>query len=129
MGEKKLFNRLFEENLLNNRKLVNLNHKITDLENKFDNIPEDTDIILTHDTPMLGDLDLLPPSQWNPKTIHAGGKSLADAICRVQPRYVFCGHLHTCKDKYLKLDNTEIYNVSILDNNYKEIYKPLYLDI
>lgn len=45
------------------------------------------------------------------------------------PRYVFCGHLHTCKDKYLKLDNTEIYNVSILDNNYKEIYKPLYLDI
>lgn len=78
----------------------------------------DTDIILTHDTPMLGDLDLLPPSQWNPKATHAGGKSLADAICRVQPRYVFCGHLHTCKDKYLKLDD-----------NYKEIYKPLYLDI
>lgn len=99
------------------------------LKGYYDNIPEDTDIILTHDTPMLGDLDLLPPSQWNPKAIHAGGKSLADAICRVQPRYVFCGHLHTCKDKYLKLDNTEIYNVSILDNNYKEIYKPLYLDI
>lgn len=99
------------------------------LKGYYDNIPEDTDIILTHDTPMLGDLDLLPPSQWNPKTIHAGGKSLADAICRVQPRYVFCGHLHTCKDKYLKLDNTEIYNVSILDNNYKKIYKPLYLDI
>lgn len=78
---------------------------------------------------MLGDLDLLPPSQWNPKAIHAGGKSLADAICRVQPRYVFCGHLHTCKDKYLKLDNTEIYNVSILDNNYKKIYEPLYLNI
>ena len=35
MGEKKLFNRLFEENLFNNRKLVNLNDKITDLENKF----------------------------------------------------------------------------------------------
>lgn len=78
---------------------------------------------------MLGDLDLLPPSQWNPKAIHAGGKSLADAISRVQPRYVFCGHLHTCKDKYLKLDNTKIYNVSILDNDYKEIYKPLYLNI
>ncbi len=35
MGEKKLFNRLFEENLLNNRKLVNLNDKIADLENPF----------------------------------------------------------------------------------------------
>ena len=78
---------------------------------------------------MLGDLDLLPPSQWNPKAIHAGGKALADAICKIKPRYVFCGHLHTCKDKYLKLDDTEIYNVSILDNDYKEIYKPLYLDI
>lgn len=99
------------------------------LKGYYDNIPEDTDIILTHDTPMLGDLDLLPPSQWSPKAVHAGGKSLADAIQRVQPKYVFCGHLHTCKDKYLKLNNTEIYNVSILDNEYQEIYKPLYLDI
>lgn len=33
------------------------------LKDYYDNIPEDTDIILTHDTPMLGDLDLLPPSQ------------------------------------------------------------------
>ena len=29
------------------------------LKDYYDNIPEDTDIILTHDTPMLGDLDLL----------------------------------------------------------------------
>lgn len=99
------------------------------LKGYYNNIPEDTDIILTHDTPMLGDLDLLPPSQWNPKSVHAGGKALADAIRKINPKYVFCGHLHTCKDKYLKLDNTEIYNVSILDNAYKEIYKPLYLDI
>lgn len=99
------------------------------LKGYYDNIPKDADIILTHDTPMLGDLDLLPPNPWNPKATHAGGKSLADAIRRVQPKYVFCGHLHTCKDKYLKLDNTEIYNVSILDNEYQEIYKPLYLDI
>lgn len=35
---------------------------------------------------MLGDLDLLPHG-----TQKLGGKSLADAICRVQPRYVFCG--------------------------------------
>ena len=31
--------------------------------------------------------------------------------------------------EYLKLGNTEIYNVSILDNEYKEIYEPLYLNI
>lgn len=99
------------------------------LKGYYENIPNDTSIILTHDTPMLGDLDLLPPSQWNPESIHAGGQSLAEAIKRIEPRYVFCGHLHTCKDKYLKLNNTEIYNVSILNNNYQEVYEPLYLDI
>ena len=68
--------------------------------------------------------DFLPPSQ---ESIHAGGQSLAEAIQRIKPRYVFCGHLHTCKDKYLKLDNTEIYNVSILDNHIS--YEPTYLEI
>ena len=99
------------------------------LKGYYSCIPKDVEIILTHDTPMLGDLDLLPPSQWNSEAVHAGGKSLAEAIERIKPRYVFCGHLHTCKDKYLKLGNTEIYNVSILNNEYKKIYEPLYLDI
>ena len=99
------------------------------LEGYYHNIPEDTSIILTHDTPALGDLDLLPANKYHSEPIHAGNKPLAEAIKRIEPRYVFCGHLHECKDKYLKLDNTEIYNVSILDNHYKELYKPLYLDI
>lgn len=78
---------------------------------------------------MLGDLDLLPPSQWNPQATHAGGLALANAIKRIDPRYVFCGHLHTCKDKYFKINNTELYNISILNNEYKEVYEPLYLEI
>lgn len=92
------------------------------LEGLYNQVPND--IWLTHDTPALG--DLLPPSQ---ESIHAGGQSLAEAIQRIKPRYVFCGHLHTCKDKYLKLDNTEIYNVSILDNDYHISYEPTYLEI
>lgn len=99
------------------------------LEGYYSNIPSDTHIILSHDTPMLGDLDLLPPSQWNPQATHAGGLALANAIKRIDPRYVFCGHLHTCKDKYFKINNTELYNVSILNNEYKEVYEPLYLEI
>lgn len=99
------------------------------LEGLYSQVPDDIDIWLTHDTPALGDLDLLPPSQWSQESIHAGGQSLAKAIQRVKPKYVFCGHLHTCKDKYLKLDNTEIYNVSILDNDYHISYGPTYLEI
>ena len=99
------------------------------LEGLYNQVPNNIDIWLTHDTPALGDLDLLPPSRWSQEPIHAGGQSLAKAIQRVKPKYVFCGHLHTCKDKYLKLDNTEIYNVSILDNDYHISYEPTYLEI
>lgn len=87
------------------------------LEGLYNQVPND--IWLTHDTPALGvdgvkNLSML---------------ELAEAIQRIKPRYVFCGHLHTCKDKYLKLDNTEIYNVSILDNDYHISYEPTYLEI
>lgn len=54
------------------------------LEGLYNQVPND--IWLTHDTPALG--DLLPPSQ---ESIHAGGQSLAEAIQRIKPRYVFCG--------------------------------------
>lgn len=104
-------------------------HEESFLEGLYSNVPSDIDIWLTHDTPAIGDLDLLPPSKWSSKWTHAGGKALAKAIERVQPKYVFCGHLHTCKDKYVKLGNTEIYNVSILDNSYAHIYEPFYIEI
>jgi len=104
-------------------------HEESFLEGLYDCVDDDIDIWLTHDTPALGDLDLLPPSQWNPEPIHAGGKSLAAAIERIKPRYVFCGHLHTCKDKYLKVNKTEIYNVSILNNSYAHVYEPTYVEI
>lgn len=99
------------------------------LQGYYSNITDDVDIILSHDTPAIGDLDLLPPNQWNPNSVHAGGISLAAAIKRVKPKYVFCGHLHTCKDKYYKLDDTEIYNVSILNNDYQEVYEPFYIEV
>lgn len=110
------------------------------LEGLYKCVDDDIDIWLTHDTPMLKNLDLLPPSKWNPEPIHAGGGSLAAAICRVKPRYVFCGHLHTCKDKYAKIVHSEkneilgnkkthIYNVSILNNSYAHVYEPTYVEI
>lgn len=99
------------------------------LDGLYNNVAEGVDIWITHDTPKLGDLDLLPPSQWNSESVHAGGESLAKAILEVKPSYVFCGHLHTCKDKFYQVDNTKIYNVSILDNGYNNVYEPTYVEI
>lgn len=92
-------------------------------------IPENVDILLCHDTPDIGNLGLLPPSKWSPSWVNAGNFPLAESIKEKHPRYVFCGHLHECKDKYAKINNTEIYNVSLLDNAYKLAYKPIYLEI
>ena len=101
----------------------------TKLEHIYNDIPYDLDILITHDTPSIGDLDLLPPSQWNPDWLKAGNVPLAHTITITQPNIVFCGHLHQCKEKYYKYDTTEIYNVSILDNKYNYIYEPFYIEI
>ena len=101
----------------------------TKLEHIYNDIPYDLDILITHDTPSIGDLDLLPPSKWNTDWLNAGNEPLAHIIATTQPNLVFCGHLHQCKEKYYKYDTTEIYNVSILDNKYKNIYEPFYIEI
>lgn len=91
----------------------------------FDNV----DILITHDTPCLGSMGILPPSKWDSYEVSAGNIPLANAILAYKPKLVFCGHLHQCKKKYYTFENTEIYNVSILDNQYKNIYEPLYIEI
>lgn len=98
------------------------------LEGLYSQVPENVDIWLTHDTPKLGDLDLLPPSQWNKESIHAGGESLAKAIEIKQPKLVVCGHLHTCKVKKHTCYTTKLVNVSILNNAYQHVYKPTYIE-
>lgn len=95
----------------------------------YNTIPKDLDILITHDTPSLGSMGMLPPSRWNSDWLNAGNVPLAASILDAKPKLVFCGHLHQCKEKYYTFENTEIYNVSILDNQYKNIYEPLYIEI
>ena len=100
------------------------------LTKKYELIPKNIDILFCHDTPNIGDLSILPPNKWSSVEVNAGNNPLAEAICKARPRYVFCGHLHKCKSKYFNINSTiEIYNVSLLDNEYRFIYEPLYLDI
>lgn len=103
-------------------------HEEPFLDGLYSRVPDDIDIWITHDTPKLGDLDLLPPSQWNPTTVHAGGESLAKWIIKKRPKLVICGHLHTCKSKILNIKGILIVNVSILNNSYENVYKPTYIE-
>ncbi len=74
------------------------------------------DILITHQLPF-GILDKVNskfvPDSWNGKS--AGSKIILDYIKKKKPKYVFCGHIHEGKGKYiLKHKNgekTEIYNL------------------
>lgn len=95
----------------------------------FSTIPENCDILISHDAPALNDCDLVPINKWNSKPINVGNVPLANAILEKQPSYAFCGHIHEGNHSLTKIKNTNIANVSILNDNYDVEYEPLYLDI
>lgn len=98
------------------------------LEQLYQAIPNDLDILLTHDQPYgYGDI-ILQNTYWNTGE-NLGNKPLLEAVFLRQPRYMFCGHLHASTHDCVEIIKTKRYNVSIKDENYEVVYEPLYLEI
>ena len=94
----------------------------------FKEIPENVDILLTHDAPY-GTSDILFQNiAWNIGE-HIGCVPLRDAIIEKKPKIVLHGHLHSTNHKKEVLVESDVYNVSLLDENYDLIYDPLILDV
>ena len=92
------------------------------LKKLFMDIPEDTDILITHNPPYgFGDTVMNQP-------YHLGSESLMDRINVVKPQIHIFGHIHTGK-KYTKNNGTDYFNVSILDEDYHIAYKPTIINI
>lgn len=99
-----------------------------ELEKIFKNIPNDLDILISHDNPYgYGDI-ILQECPWADGS-HIGNIPLAKAIEEKQPKYQFNGHLHSCDHSLIMIGNTKHYNCSINDEQYNPVYEPLYLDI
>lgn len=98
------------------------------LEELYKDIPNNVDILLTHDQPYgYGDI-VLQHTYWNTGE-SIGNKPLLEAVLMKQPKYMFCGHLHTSTHDCVNINTTKRYNVSIKDENYEVAYEPLYLEI
>jgi len=96
----------------------------------YDKIPFDCDIVFSHDAADINDLGLVPPNAWHPTSSeNAGNKVLAEAIIYKEPKYYFCGHIHEGNHLVTKINNTTMANVSLLNDQYRMVYEPLYLDI
>lgn len=94
------------------------------LENKFKHIPNDVDFLLTHDAPY-GTSDICMQNVYWNNGDHIGSKPLRDAVIEKKPKYNLHGHLHSSNHNEEILNETKIYNVSLLDESYNLIYKPI----
>lgn len=93
------------------------------LNEKFSLIPDDVDILLTHDAPF-GRNDVLLEGFWrNGK--HIGNYELTDVLGIKHPKYHFTGHLHSTDHNIVDYEGTMTACVSLLNEDYKINYEPL----
>lgn len=97
------------------------------LVEKFKVIPDNVDILISHDAPY-GVSDICFQGFSSDKG-HIGCPELRDAIIEHKPKYNFHGHLHSSNHEEEILGETKVFNTSILDESYNLMYKPLIIRI
>jgi hypothetical protein len=89
-----------------------------ELEVKWNDIPMNTDILVTHG-PALGQLDTVVG-----QGVPLGCELLAERIKVVKPKIHVCGHIHTGYG-YKFVDGTHYFNAAVLDERYTFTQKPM----
>ena len=96
------------------------------LAETYAGIPEGVDVLVSHQPPYgCGDRSV---DEQSGEVEHLGSHELLAAIARVKPRLVICGHIHGGHG-YFEHDRTPIYNVSVLDEQYRLVRSPTVIDI
>lgn len=97
------------------------------LKEKWDMIPEDTDILITHGPP-LGHGDRVKDFFSIDKYINVGCSELLKAVKRVKPKYHIFGHIH--EGYGLSWEGSTCFvNASSCNERYKPINKPIEITI
>jgi Icc-related predicted phosphoesterase len=90
----------------------------SEIERKWNNIPDDTDILITHG-PAFGYLDTIMGQYDN-----LGCELLTKRIKTIKPKIHVCGHIHSGYG-YVFDGDTHFINASVLDERYQYTQKPL----
>lgn len=93
------------------------------LAHKFSEMPDDVDILISHDAPY-GTSDICFEG-FSTSRGHIGCPELRDAILEKKPKYCFHGHLHSSNHGEEVLGETKVYNTSVLNESYELVYEPL----
>ena len=89
-------------------------------------IPKRIDILVSHQPPFgHGDHNF---NLWSGRVEHLGSRELLEAIDRVRPKLVICGHIH---DGHGRTEHGEIPidNVSVVDEQYRLVHEPTVIDL
>jgi Icc-related predicted phosphoesterase len=98
----------------------------SDLERVYAAIPSGIDILVSHQPPLYhGDRTFNLDSG---RVEHVGSRELLDAIERVRPKIVICGHVHGGFGRY-EYQAIPIYNVSVVDESYRLVNAPTVIDL
>ena len=93
-----------------------------ELAGKWEAIPDNTDILITHG-PAFGTLDTVAGRPWD----NLGCELLAERIERLRPKIHVCGHIHSGYGYEFK-DGTHFFNAAVLDERYEYTQKPMTFD-
>lgn len=95
------------------------------LRYKFNNIPEDTNILLTHCPPKFGTQGVVLQNCWNYMK-NFGCQELYDVIKskNFKELYVISGHIHSGCHDFEEENGIKYINVSLKDENYEITYEP-----
>ena len=97
-----------------------------DLKIIYNEIPNDVDILITHDAPFGVSDVLLQHGYYTGE--HIGNPALREAILEKNPKICFHGHLHSTSREFELLGNTKVTNCSLKDEHYNVVYSPIYLE-
>lgn len=99
------------------------------LINRYNEIPEKCDIVLSHDAPNIAGLGTILDEDFYACGENVGNSWLADAILQKRPLYAFCGHIHSGQHEMQRIDDTQMANVSLCNEFYQPVNKVLYVEI
>ena len=94
-----------------------------DIQQHWDKIPNDTDILITHG-PAFGYLDTLIG-----ESVPLGCENLANKILEVKPKIHVCGHIHSGYGHKVNADGSmHFFNAAVLGEQYSYMHKPITFD-
>lgn len=100
------------------------------LDRLYQDIPENLDILLTHDAPYgVSDIILQEDCLWYDGKTHIGNKPLSKAILQKAPKIVCHGHLHSTSREFEEWGYSKVINCSIKDEHYNPVYDPIVFEL